>query len=59
MYIWKRWKKVRTRYVMLKKLGLYYVDAFNLQEPPLAEPLEWWCGRSAAQIMGGLVLISS
>lgn len=54
MYIWKRWKKVSTRYVMLKKLRLYYIDAFNLQEP-----LEWWYGRSAAQIMGGLVLISS
>ncbi len=27
MYIWKQWKKVKTRYIMLRKLGLNYNDA--------------------------------
>lgn len=27
MYIWKQWKKVKTRYTMLRKLGLNYNDA--------------------------------
>jgi len=29
MYIWKQWKKVRTRYAMLKKLGLGHDNAFK------------------------------
>ena len=29
MYIWKRWKKVRTRYKMLRKLGLNHNDAYK------------------------------
>jgi len=29
MYIWKQWKKVRTRYTMLKKLGLDHNSAFK------------------------------
>jgi len=29
MYIWKRWKKVRTRYAMLKKLGLDHNTAYK------------------------------
>lgn len=29
MYIWKQWKKIRTRYVMLKKLGLDHDTAFK------------------------------
>lgn len=29
MYIWKRWKKVRTRYDMLKKLGLNHNTALK------------------------------
>ena len=29
MYIWKRWKKVRTRYAMLKKLGLNHNTAYK------------------------------
>ncbi|EIW18313.1 group II intron maturase-specific domain-containing protein [Pelosinus fermentans] len=29
MYIWKRWKKIRTRYAMLKKLGLNHSTAFK------------------------------
>lgn len=29
MYIWKRWKRIRTRYAMLKKLGLDYDTAFK------------------------------
>lgn len=29
MYIWKQWKKIRTRYAMLKKLGLNHDDAFK------------------------------
>jgi group II intron reverse transcriptase/maturase len=29
MYIWKQWKKVRTRYAMLKKLGLDHDTAFK------------------------------
>ena len=29
MYIWKRWKKVRTRYAMLKKLGLDHNSAYK------------------------------
>jgi RNA-directed DNA polymerase len=29
MYIWKRWKKIRTRYAMLKKLGLNHGTAFK------------------------------
>lgn len=29
MYIWKRWKKIRTRYTMLKKLGLNHSTAFK------------------------------
>ena len=29
MYIWKRWKKIRTRYTMLKKLGLNHDTAFK------------------------------
>lgn len=29
MYIWKRWKKIRTRYAMLKKLGLNHSSAFK------------------------------
>jgi RNA-directed DNA polymerase len=28
MYIWKRWKRVRTRYAKLKKLGLEHEKAF-------------------------------
>lgn len=28
MYIWKRWKKIRTRYAMLKKLGLDHNSAY-------------------------------
>lgn len=28
MYIWKRWKRVRTRYAMLKRLGLEHEKAF-------------------------------
>jgi len=28
MYIWKRWKRIRTRYAMLKKLGLNHNKAF-------------------------------
>jgi RNA-directed DNA polymerase len=28
MYIWKQWKRVRTRYAMLKKLGLEHGKAF-------------------------------
>ena len=27
MYIWKRWKKVKTRYKMLRKLGLNHNNA--------------------------------
>ncbi|WP_423219420.1 hypothetical protein [Clostridium sulfidigenes] len=27
MYVWKRWKKVKTRYKMLRKLGLNYNNA--------------------------------
>lgn len=29
MYIWKQWKKVRTKYAMLKKLGLGHDNAFK------------------------------
>jgi RNA-directed DNA polymerase len=29
MYIWKQWKKVRTRYAMLKKLGLNHDNALK------------------------------
>jgi group II intron reverse transcriptase/maturase len=29
MYIWKRWKKIRTRYAMLKKFGLDHSTAFK------------------------------
>jgi len=29
MYIWKQWKKIRTRYVMLKKLGLNHSTALK------------------------------
>jgi group II intron reverse transcriptase/maturase len=29
MYIWKRWKRVRTRYSMLKKLGLNHSNAIK------------------------------
>jgi group II intron reverse transcriptase/maturase len=29
MYIWKRWKKIRTRYTMLKKLGLSHNTAYK------------------------------
>jgi len=29
MYIWKRWKRVRTRYTMLRKLGLNHSNAFK------------------------------
>lgn len=29
MYIWKRWKKVRTRYTMLKKLGFNHDNALK------------------------------
>lgn len=29
MYIWKRWKKIRTRYAMLRKLGLDHNTAFK------------------------------
>jgi RNA-directed DNA polymerase len=29
MYIWKRWKRVRTRYKMLRKLGLNHNNAFK------------------------------
>jgi RNA-directed DNA polymerase len=29
MYIWKRWKKICTRYAMLKKLGLNHNTAFK------------------------------
>lgn len=29
MYIWKRWKKTRTRYTMLKKLGLNHDNALK------------------------------
>lgn len=29
MYIWKRWKRVRTRYAMLSKLGLEHNTAFK------------------------------
>lgn len=29
MYIWKRWKKIRTRYTMLKKLGFNHDNAFK------------------------------
>jgi len=29
MYIWKRWKKIRTRYAMLKKLGLNHNSALK------------------------------
>ena len=28
MYIWKRWKRIRTRYAMLKRLGLEHEKAF-------------------------------
>lgn len=28
--IWKRWKKVRTRYTMLKKYGINHYDALKL-----------------------------
>ena len=28
MYIWKQWKRVRTKYAMLKKLGLEHEKAF-------------------------------
>jgi RNA-directed DNA polymerase len=28
-YIWKRWKKIRTRYTMLKKLGLDHNNALK------------------------------
>lgn len=29
MYIWKRWKRIRTRYSMLKKLGLNHSNAIK------------------------------
>lgn len=29
MYIWKRWKKVRTRYVMLRRLGYSHSNAIK------------------------------
>ena len=29
MYIWKRWKKIRTRYTMLKKLGFNHDNALK------------------------------
>ncbi|ATW26035.1 group II intron reverse transcriptase/maturase [Candidatus Formimonas warabiya] len=29
MYIWKQWKKIRTRYAMLKKLGLNHDNAIK------------------------------
>ena len=29
MYIWKRWKKIRTRYTMLKKFGLNHNTAYK------------------------------
>jgi group II intron reverse transcriptase/maturase len=29
MYIWKRWKRIRTRYAMLRKLGMNHNNAFK------------------------------
>jgi hypothetical protein len=46
MFIWKRWKKIKTRYQMLKKLGFNHQNAIKY-----ANTRKGYCHTAGSQIL--------